>query len=365
MSDITEQTQAEASGSQVNAPLSDNEDDGDNAPDSGGYFEFVNPQALQPVNETGESDAEEDATVAVSATAASSVVGRVVSGADYGTLLSDDGGANGADNATESEEGAGDSDADSFPAMSMAEVEAISQGSLRQLHREHAELSGPAAAAASDSLPLPAGLSPEKAAKLAQMRAAFAAARAAAAGGSVIHHPEMELAPGSTDFPDDYDSLQALDSAAAQVVSTAVARASTSFVPSASEPKLTVPASKVGSTSMSSTVLVKQHVGDEAFDPFGTGDAVRGLPLGPTRASATAPPASVASPKLPLAVRPVSPLEPAVKDEIRSIMARVKINPRGGAPAWTDRVVQAALRRTAEGQLPDSAGVIPAVAPRP
>ncbi len=316
----------------------DPSDEDNDAPDTGGYFEFVNPRALQSVNEDGGDDDECYNATSATAQLESGTACPAESIACLSSFVSITAAMGDAPCGTFNETLDNDADEDfgDFAGLSAAEVEAVVQGSLRQLQREYAEVSGHAAAA-DEPLPVPTGLGTEKAAKLLQLRAALAAARAArTTASSAVYHPEMELSPGADEFPEDYDALQALDS-------TAVDVALDSFVQIQSAPP-PPPASTVSASDGHGA----PSAAEPDFDPFGTGNAwlTGQRPLSEKAKhkvfTSTAAPASAAAAGAKMR-RPVSPLAPEVKTEIRSVMAKIKITPRGGASLWTERAVQAAL----------------------
>jgi hypothetical protein len=352
-----------------NAPLEEAGAEGNesNAPDDrGGYFEFVNPNALERVEEEGDDDFGDYVVSATTAAAAvscseASAGGNGLDVIDAGFFAAMISGTDGCSQFCSDDVFYGDAVQDSdLTDLSSAEIEAVVQASLRQLHREHSEVSGPAAAAA-EPLPVPAGLGAEKAAKLAQLRAALAAARAAAAAaastsGAGVHHPVMELAPGADEFPEDYDQLQALDSAGVGTAAGSTGHAGARAAGSASSrgyQAAAVATEAVATAAPGSASTLTAASASPEFDPFGTGDVLaaghRSLVVvnkKPTGSGSSAARSHAAPAAPPVPRRPVSPLAPEIKSEIRAAMARITISPRGGVPAWSERVVQAALLQT-------------------
>jgi hypothetical protein len=267
----------------------------------------------------------------------------------------------------EDEDGAGDAVASS---LSTSDVAQLVEMRLRQLEREYVEVAGRSAVDAERARADGAGgggraLPADKAAKLAQLRAALAAARAAtsaggAAGGGVAQQPTMELAPGADEFPDDYDELQAADATAlaASASSSAAAAVSTGegddfddFQAAAAPPAAAASTAAASAPVAAAPAAVQMALTGADFDPFGAagggGKSKRGAPTPAPAAAASRGRQSATSAAT--AARAVSPLPDERKAAIADVMSRIHITPRGRPSAASERIVQAALqaRRTA------------------
>lgn len=189
------------------------------------------------------------------------------------------------------------------------------------------------------------GSTPEesKARKLAELRARLAASRAARSGGGVGsgEQPTMTLAPGATDFPEDYDALQALDQAAVLAEARdATPHARGSYASEAAR------VTSVGALADTAATAV--------FDPFGAAAGASPVPSAPRAGTVR---------------RAVSPIPAETKAAIADVMSRLKLTPRGGVSPFTEKLVEAALARgraAARGPLPaPTRAPEPAPAPSP
>ncbi len=200
-------------------------------------------------------------------------------------------------------------------ALTQAQVEDLIAMRLRQLDREYAETSGSRGGGAGATPSPSASGAAAGDERLANLRRAMAAARAARAGNAAT----MQLAPGADEFPDDYDAMQERDASALRGQPAAPTMASFAvadgFDPFTGPLPASAPAA--AATGAASTAL----------------SAASGLAPAPAAASSTLPPA-----------RPVSPLASETKAAIQDAMSRIKITPKGRVPAWADRVVATALQ---------------------
>jgi len=311
--------------------------------------------------------------------------------------------------AAEDAEGSGDeddADAVAAHALDAARIQELAAMRLSQLERdysttlavEHGRSPAEAAAAAyaaslassgvSDSSGAGATPADAKARKIAELRARLAASRAATAAAaiSLASQATMELAPGSEDFPPDYDELQRADHEAIQAQAAAAAAAGAAGgaalkggagvaagAGAAASGASTEPlADMLSAGSLAATRAGGAGAGGAArrggkaagktsaaaraaadFDPFGVGGsgstaASKGAPAAlPARAAGAAAAGSRRAPAAAaVSVRAVSPLGKERVEAIAQVMARIRIAPpRGAASAFTESAVAAALER--------------------
>jgi hypothetical protein len=293
-----------------------------------------------------------------------------------------------------------DTDAVAAHALDAARIQELAAMRLSQLERdysttlavEHGRSPAEAAAAAyaaslassgvSDSSGAGATPADAKARKIAELRARLAASRAATAAAaiSLASQATMQLAPGSEDFPPDYDELQRADHEAIQAQAAAVAGAGggaalkggvgvaagagAAASGAGSEPLVdmlsagSLAATRAGGASAAVARRGGKAAGKTSaaakaaadFDPFGVGGssstaASKGAPAALPARSAV-PAAGPRRVPAPAAVRPVSPLGKERVEAIAQVMARIRIvPPRGAASAFTESAVAAALER--------------------
>lgn len=295
-----------------------------------------------------------------------------------------------------------------LPSISTEEIRQLVEMRLRQLQSEYNEVSGTAApsavgASGAEGSSGASAAQDEKAAKLARLRAALAAAREARNALGPAPQPVMDLAPGSDEFPEDYDEMQLADSMAQRQAQQqgggsdaasmlALLSASTTagfagaddsaagiggetdfsdFQAAGDEAgamgSLSIPAAgvEIAATDANSLpsaaatpglatfpVTVPATAAPNDFDPFGS---ARGATTMTTSTAGAVVPSARgrvqgAAAGIPAGGRAVSPLPQDRKAEIASVMGRIRIAPRGRPSQHSELLVQAALRRVGGGQ---------------